>query len=261
MMDTLFFLAAKLVRFLLLAETWIALSLILTAFGLWRERLRLARHAALVALGLVVGIGLLPVGDLLLASLETRYPIPELPEEVAGIVVLGGGEDAVATAYWKQIQLGEASERLTTALTLARRFPEVPVLHTGGSGRLRDIGGMEVSEAGVAALFLKSLGIEDARIHLEDSARNTAENARHAHRLAETRQAAPWVLITSAFHLPRAAQSFEAAGWPNLVPYPVDFRSRAFADGMGWQFTRNLEHLNIAIREHVGLAVYALLGR
>jgi hypothetical protein len=51
--------------------------------------------------------------------------------------------------------------------------------------------------------------------------------------------------------------SFADAGWKDVMPYPVDFRSRNLSDGLGWNFHRNLGLTNIALREWVGRAVYA----
>jgi hypothetical protein len=41
------------------------------------------------------------------------------------------------------------------------------------------------------------------------------------------------VLVTSTFHMPHAWRSFEAAGWDGLVPDPVEYRTRSFANGIG----------------------------
>ena len=61
--------------------------------------------------------------------------------------------------------------------------------------------------------------------------------------------------------MPRALRSFRAAGWENLVPYPVDYRTRDWRDGLGWAFARNLGLMNTALKEWVGRAVYAATGR
>jgi uncharacterized SAM-binding protein YcdF (DUF218 family) len=70
-----------------------------------------------------------------------------------------------------------------------------------------------------------------------------------------------WVLVTSAFHMPRAMRSFEAAGWTGLVAYPVDYRTAGFTDDIGWNLTGNLLVLNTAIRETIGQLAYRLTGR
>jgi len=61
--------------------------------------------------------------------------------------------------------------------------------------------------------------------------------------------------------MPRAIWSFETAEWTGIVPWPEDYRTVAFADGAGWDLTRNLRVLNVGIREHIGKIAYQLSGR
>jgi uncharacterized SAM-binding protein YcdF (DUF218 family) len=68
------------------------------------------------------------------------------------------------------------------------------------------------------------------------------------------------VIVTSAFHMPRAIATFCAAGWENLVPYPVDFRGTGRAS-LGWNFAERLALLNTGIKEWVGLVAYRATGR
>ena len=96
---------------------------------------------------------------------------------------------------------------------------------------------------------------------LETASRNTAENARLSLALANPEPGSVWVLVTSAFHMPRALNSFRAAGWPDVVPYPVDYRTTNFTERIGWGLLRNMQVLNIAIREQVGRLAYRFAGR
>ena len=159
------------------------------------------------------------------------------------------------------MQLNEGAERYTAALALARRFPGAQVLFTGGSGALRDAAGAATSEAYIAERFFLDQGIAPKRLLLESQSRNTAENARLSLKLAGAAPDEDWVLITSAFHMPRAMRSFEAAGWDSLVAWPVDYRTSRFGDGIGWNLIQNLAVLNTAIRERVGQLAYRLSGR
>jgi uncharacterized SAM-binding protein YcdF (DUF218 family) len=260
-MDTLFFVASKTLGALLRAETWGILAVALTVLALLLGRRRLALAASSLTLLALLLFTILPLGDLLLQPLERRYPANPPLERVDGIIVLGGAEDVGGSAYWGQTQLNEAGERFTTAMALARRFPEARVLFTGGSGALRDLAGAMVSEAAAAERFFRDQGLHPARLLLEGQSRNTAENARLSLQTAKPQSKDVWLLITSASHLPRALRSFAAAGWPALTPYPVDFRTSSFSSGIGWNLPRNLQVLNIALREYAGQLVYALTGR
>jgi uncharacterized SAM-binding protein YcdF (DUF218 family) len=260
-MDSVFFIASKLIGALLRPDTWIIVALAVVILALLMNRRRLALWVGSITLALLVALTILPLGDLLLQPIERTYPAEPALGPVDGIIVLGGGEDARASAFWGQMQLNEGGERYTAALALARRFPEAKLLFAGGNGALRDLAGAETSEADLAGRFFLDHDVAPVRLLLERHSRNTAENARLSLALAAPAPGETWVLVTSAFHMPRAIRSFEAAGWTGLVPWPVDYRTSAFTDGMGWNLTRNLLVLNTAIREHVGQIAYRLSGR
>lgn len=260
-MDTVFFIASKLIGALLRPDTWIVLALSVIVVSLATGRRRLALWTSGLTLAALLTLAILPLGDLLLQPIERTYPAQPPLAQVSGIIVLGGGENARASAYWGQMQLNEGAERYTAALALARQFPGARVLFTGGSGALRDLAGAATTEAGMADQFFRDQGIADARLLLEGQSRNTAENARLSLALASPAPGETWVLVTSAFHMPRALRSFEAAGWSGIVPWPVDHRTAAFADGLGWNLTRNLNVLNTAIREQIGQIAYRISGR
>ena len=260
-MDTVFFIASKLIGALLRPDTWIVIALACIALALILQRRRIALWISSITLGMLVVLSVLPLGDLLLQRIERRYPANPNLDAVDGIIVLGGGEDARGSAYWGQVQLKEGAERFTAAMELARRFPEAQLLFTGGSGALRDVAGAATSEASIAEGFFLAQGIAPERLLLEGQSRNTAENARLSLTLADPVPDETWVLVTSAFHMPRAMRSFDAAGWDGLVAWPVDYRTSGFGDGIGWDLTQNLSVLNTAIREHVGQLAYRLTGR
>lgn len=134
-------------------------------------------------------------------------------------------------------------------------------MFSGGSGRLRNtvLGQPEIPS--VAVDFFVSLGIDPGRITWEDQSRNTTENARFAYKVAAPASGETWVVVTSAFHMRRALASFDAAGWDAVIPYPVDYRTGRFSDGIGWNLAGNLEVLNIAIKEWVGRLAYRLTRR
>lgn len=258
MMNTLFFAASKLIWPLIEPETWLILGLAFTWLALFRGRLISARIAATLTLASTLVMAVFPMGELLLRPLETKFPVNPPLDLVGGIIVLGGAEDAHKTAFWGQPQLNEAAERFTVALTLARRFPHVRVLFTGGSGDLRDLGGSDQPEATAAEQFFREQGLDPERLILERESRNTAENARLGLELARPCPCENWVLVTSAFHMPRAVRSFKSVGWQHIIPFPVDFRSGRFTDDIGWDLGRNLELLKVAVKEYVGLLVYRL---
>jgi uncharacterized SAM-binding protein YcdF (DUF218 family) len=121
-----------------------------------------------------------------------------------------------------------------------------------------DSAGEITNEASVARVFFAAQGIDEGRLLLEQRSRNTAENAALSLALAQPQPGQTWLLVTSAFHMPRALNGFHQAGWPELLAYPVDYRSGRFIDGIGWDLAENLRVLNTALHEYVGLFVASL---
>ncbi|TCO74196.1 YdcF family protein [Rhodovulum euryhalinum] len=254
--DDIFFVLSKIVWGLVRADSVLALLMAAALWALWSGRPELGRAlvtAAALGWGAIV---LSPLANTMLRGIESRHPVPQIAGPVAGIVVLGGAEDPVGTLAWGPPSLNEGGERFFAALELARLYPDAPVMFTGGSGRLKRA---DLPEAEVARRVLTSAGLDPARLILEGASRNTAENARLGRALAPAR-AGRWLLVTSAFHMPRAVETFCAAGWTGLVPYPVDFRSHPGL-GLRWAPAESIQTFNLALHEYLGLAVYRATGR
>ena len=262
----MFFILSKIVWFLLAPSNLLAL---LIAIGLVLAGLtRLRRTGFALAGAACAGLflfGMTPLASLALRTLEARFTIPEpISGEVHGIVILGGAQDPDASVSLGQPVLNEAAERLVVGLELARRFPDARVLISGGSGELA---GTRTSEARAGAIMLADLGLDPTRILIEERSRNTHENAVYSLALAEpsegeTLEGETWLLVTSAFHMPRSVGVFRRAGFA-VVPYPVDFRTMGRDASMPGFATISdgLRRFDVAVREYVGLVAYRLTGR
>jgi uncharacterized SAM-binding protein YcdF (DUF218 family) len=221
---------------------------------------RAGRALAFASLIVLAIFGLSPVGNALMIPLEDRFPRWDAARGAPdGIIVLGGAISPDVSAARDEVALNEAAERLTVAAELARRYPAVRIVFSGGSGALIYDEG---AEAPFALRLLEDLGIPRARILLEDRSRNTVENAIFSKALIQPKPGERWLLLTSAHHLPRAIGVFRKMGFP-VEPYPVDWRTRGAADALRPFATLGdgLRRSDTAVREWVGLAVYWLTGR
>lgn len=248
-----FFSLSKIFWFFAAPDHLMVFMLIFALFCLWVGWRRLG--GSLLAINLLLWLALIfmPLGDLLLRPLESRFAQPDLSQlEIEGVIVLGGGELAEESALWQQPQFNAAAERVMVIPVLARQFPNAKILFTGGSGSaLRP----EFKGAEVIATYVEQLGLEN-RVILESDSRNTHENALFSAKLLGGVPQGNWLLVTSAFHMPRSVGIFRHQGW-NLTPYPVDYYS-VTANGLRndpklWQ---NLRDLHTAVREWIGLVVY-----
>jgi len=225
------------------------LSAVLITFGR-----RSGRWLLWLTLIPLVTITLFPVGNVLLRPLETRFLQPELPAEIGGIIVLGGGEITEQSLRWQQPQFNASADRVMAMLPLMQRYPQAPVIFSGGSGSLLR---PEYRGGDVVAQWLTSIG-QAERVMIERHSRNTHENARESRRLLHTPPQAPWLLVTSAYHMPRAVGVFRHQQWP-VIPWPVDYFSGE--DRYRPALWKNLRDFSVACREWLGLGVYYLTGK
>jgi uncharacterized SAM-binding protein YcdF (DUF218 family) len=213
--------------------------------------------ASLIALAL---LGLSPLGNVLILPLEQRFPAwNDAGRAPDGIVVLGGAIIPDISAARGNVALDKAAERVTAGAALALRYPQARIVYSGGSNELFSHGG---SEAVSAVRIFASLGIAPERIIAEEQSRNTVENAVFSRLLAMPQPGERWLLVTSAYHMPRAIGVFRAAGFP-VEAYPVDWRTRGEGDALRpfESLGRGIERSDTAVHEWVGLLVYWLTGR
>lgn len=207
---------------------------------------------------LLVLFGLLPLGKIIIAPLEDRFPEPSATDvaAAAGILVLGGAEQAALSELRRQPMLNGAAERLIAGADLAHRFPTKPMLFTSGAGTASGF-----TQSDVAAMAFTAMGLAPDRVQYETKSANTYENATFTRALIPPSANGPWILVTSAFHMPRAVAVFRKAGW-TVLPYPVDYRSASEAR---FDFTPDvaarLHEADLAVHEWLGLVVYQVLGR
>ncbi len=236
----------------------VALLLMAAAGMIARNRwIRRAGAAALAALLLAV---FLPVGNWLLVPLENRFS-PALPSRVDGIILLSGDERPSATEARGQAVMGGISAgRYLAFAALAREYPAAKLAFSGGDNSVLrgDETGAGVTD--VAKRTFAALGLEGRNIIYEGKSRTTRENAVLSREALSPAKGENWVLVTSAFHMPRAMAAFVREGW-NVYPYPAGYRtSGRFAAGVSGGVASNLEDLTLAAHEYYGLVFYRING-
>lgn len=255
----MFFILSKVGGFFIQPLNFVILLLFagLVATALGRRRLAAASSAvAFAILALSVWTSL---GAMLLNPLEERYPKPAFPPKVDGIVVLGGGFEGAINLARGGYELNSGGDRYVEAAILARRYPAAKIVVTGGVGSLILKG---EGDADTALRLFTALGVPRDRLVLENRSRNTYENAVFTKEMVTPKPGETWLLVTSAFHMPRAKALFDKAGFAT-VPWPVDYRTSGregvslFADNA----VDALQATTLAIREWTGLFAYWLTGR
>ena len=189
---------------------WILLA---GAALLWRpHRQRLGRWLITIGVVSLALQSMTPIGSRLLGRLEFMHPAvaadaPDLPER---IVVLGGGVNPTPGLPLVSQLSPSSLERLVEAVRWYHRNPDRRLLISGGGGEAKP-------EAEVMAQLARQLGVPAEAIEVESETFNTGEQAiMLRHRLGDE----PFVLITSAAHMPRSLAAVEALGL-RALPVPV----------------------------------------
>jgi uncharacterized SAM-binding protein YcdF (DUF218 family) len=260
----MFYTLSKVLTFLLQPSSalWLALA---AGFFLREWRPRWHRTGLVVSVISFVALfiaGLSPVSNALLLPLEDRFPagqVNSVKKPVTGIIVLGGAEDGWVSSGRGGLAVNEAAERITETVRLALAYPQAKVAITGGVARLLH---EDKEGSSAVAAFFQDVGVSKDRLIVETQSRNTYENATRMLPLIDAKPGETWLIVTSAFHMPRSVGVFRKAGL-DVVAYPVDFRLRGSEDLTRWfpSLPAGLKRFDMVLKEWAGLIAYRLTGR
>ena len=139
-------------------------------------------------------------------------------------------------------------------------YPDASHVFTGGTGSLSH---QEHKAADLARRMFGELGFDVEKILFERESKNTYENGVNSYNLVEPKHGDNWILITTAWHMPRAVGIFENLGW-EVIPFPVDHGTDSIGDDnfiFTLDFIGNMNELQTGIKEWVGLAAYYYTGK
>ena len=219
------------------------------------------RKVVFASLVLLAICGFSPLGNMLLYPLEARFPPwDDTRGAPDGIVVLGGSIDPELSAAHGVTVFKGSVDRIVAAAALAHRYPNARIVFSGGSANL--VSDDSAKEADYAVSVFERLGVAKNRLTVERRSRNTQENAEFSKALVKPKDGERWVLVTSAFHMPRSVGLFRKAGFA-VEPYPVDWRVGGSDDLMALSnvAVEGLGRTDLAVREWMGLIAYRLTGR
>lgn len=216
------------ISFLLMPLT---IAVILGIIALWflhKGQAKRAKYTIIIMLLWIVFITSAPISNTLISPLGQQYSrLEEIPKNVQHILLLGGDRERRA---WE-------------VMRLYQKIPNAVIITSGFSMYDKD------SDALKAARLLEESGIKKENIVMEEAAKDTKEEA---HAIKKRIGNAPFLLVTSAYHMPRAMKIFQNAG-ANPIAAPSDF-NHPEEDSMTSMFRSNhLEKTEQALHEYLGL--------
>ncbi len=192
---------------------------------------------------------------ILVSSLEDQYNPPILANGDVIIMLGGGATSDTPDVSGKGELCSIPANRLLTAVRLQKKL-QIPIILSGGQV-YKDSG----KEAEIARRMLLDLGVADREILIEGKSINTRENAEFSARLIREYHFQKPILVTSAYHMPRAVLNFRQQGVA-VIPYPTDYvenKHRIFhynelapsAMALGYTETALQEYLRYAVTKYL----------
>jgi len=231
--------------------------IMIAAIGLIAWRRWWGRGLVVTSLLLLLLLSLSPVRDGLMHPLEFHYPALDATQVRSGdvIVVLGGGVNRHAPEYGGRDFLSKpALMRAAFALSLAKKSG-ADVWVSGGAPLHDD----QQAEGKIMRRWMIENGLAPTHIHAENGSNNTWQNAALLRPLLAASSVQRVLLVTTAWHMPRAVWSFDQVGIV-VVPAPCDYssppRSYTLLDWLPDAAT--FSDSALALHEYLGLFYYRL---
>ncbi|EKE08959.1 MAG: protein of unknown function DUF218 [uncultured bacterium] len=198
-----------------------------------------------------VFFGIVPIGLWSIVALENRFPkVEQFPTEAKGMILLGGSFDEMTSKARNEPAYNLTVGKLIRFVELAKANPDLVLAYAGSP-----------FEAKMGQIEFKALGLDPSRVVFEQNSKNTKENALQSALLLHPKPDEKWVLMTSAYHLPRSVGLFRKAGF-NVIPFPVDYHTTGKYEPWFFLGLRlNLEAWAAGSREWLGMLMNYLMGR
>ncbi|WP_232725946.1 YdcF family protein [Polynucleobacter brandtiae] len=248
---------------------WVIVIVVLSLLFLALRKQHLSKRFLLLALADLLLIGWLPTSEVFLRALEDASPKASFTQAsdqpLSGIIILGGAiEGSDIFTDRGEVSIYASAERITKAFELIRKYPQLPFIFSGFSGRLSPKG---PSEADAFKQLITEQGLADRSGYYENQSRNTYENVLYLKpMMAQVGQQnidgtpQPWLLITSASHMYRALKIFEKQDL-SVIPIPVDYQT---AKNLRWgtfDLEEGVQNWNKLTHEVLGLLAYWITGK
>jgi uncharacterized SAM-binding protein YcdF (DUF218 family) len=269
MMDTIFFILSKVVQFCIEPLYWVIVFVFLSLLFLSLRKSDLCKRFLLLALLDLLIVGWAPTSELGLRALEDVIPKTSLANfaenNVGGIIILGGAIEGGQIALDRgEVSIYSSAERVTKAFELIRKYPDLPFIFSGYSGRINPKG---MSEADAFKQLIAEQGLSEKKAHYENQSRNTYENVLYMKPMIqefglknEAGAPKPWLLITSASHMYRSVKIFQKQGI-DVIPVPVDYQTGNALNWGTFDLEDGAHNWSNLLHEVIGIFAYWITGK
>jgi uncharacterized SAM-binding protein YcdF (DUF218 family) len=253
----MFFILSKLLAFIITPYTWVFFGLIFILKKIWYTPFKKW------VLGITVFMYVISnsfLTDEIVRAWEYCDDDIYLKDTKYDLAIVLGGMGRIDQRQ-QRFDFGISGDRLFQTLELYHKKRVGKLLITGGSG---SISKPNDREAIYIKKYLNAVAIPDSNIIIENSSKNTYENAIFTkHILDSMNFKGSILLVTSSFHMRRALAIFNKAGYKHVTPYVTNKFTGLRKFEFDHCFIPNAEAvfgLNLIVREMIGYTIYKTIG-
>ena len=241
-MDFGFFLKKTIAYFVQPSGMVISLLLLGLLF-LYLHKNKYAKISLSLSLSLFLLYAYPPFSNYLVTNLESKYPNYDYRSDVKYIHVLGSGHNTDTTQPLSSRIGGAGIKRNLEGMFIHLKTPNSKIIFTGFEGK------SDTTTAKMNATFAITLGIKEENLILNGEAKDTREEALFTKSIIGDE---PFILVTSATHMPRAMMLFESLGL-HPIAAPTDFHKKKFDGYFKMPSVGSFFKSQIAMHEYMGM--------
>lgn len=224
------------------------LGLIITLFllGLWflfDSKQKLAKQFLSFSFGFLILFSYPPFSNYLIKKLENKYPKYDYKANVKYIHVLGHGHNTDTSQPISSNISDGGTKRVIEGIIIHKKIPNSKIVFTGYEGYTNE------ANAKMNSILALALGVDEDNMIVNSKPNDTREEAKYMKSIVGFE---PFVLVTSATHMPRSMLLFESMGM-NPIAAPTDFHKSEINSYLKLPNIEALEGSRMAIHEFLGM--------
>ena len=224
------------------------LGLIITLFilGLWflfDSKQKLAKQFLSFSFGFLILFSYPPFSNYLVKKLENQYPKYHYKTNIKYIHVLGHGHNTDILQPISSHLSNSGTKRVLEGVIIHKKTPNSKIVFTGYDGNTNE------TNAKMNSILALALGVDEENIIINGIPNDTRTEAEYMKNVVGEN---PFVLVTSATHMPRSMLLFESMGM-KPIPAPTDFHKSEMNTYFKAPSIGALEDSRMAIHEFLGI--------
>ena len=219
-------------------------------FFLFINRYRLAKNFLALSFGILFLFSYSPFSNYLVKNLEEKYPKYENNQTLKYIHVLGSGHSVDERQPISSKLDSSSVKRVLEGILIYKQITGSKIIFTGYEGDTN------TTNAKMNATLAIALGVDEKDIIINGKPKDTKEEAEFTKTFVGSE---PFVLVTSASHMPRAMRLFKSLGL-NPIPAPTDFHKKEYSTYLKLPTPSAFVNSQVAMHEYLGILWNKLRG-